>query len=287
MRRIPDWLRCSLPSGEQYARIKKIVREQNLHTVCLEAKCPNIGECFSGGTATFMILGNICTRDCRYCAVSKGNPLPVDFDEPLRIASAVLAMHISHVVITSVTRDDLLDGGASIFARVVELIRAQSPSTKVELLVPDFLRSRDGALDAVFDAAPDVFNHNIEVVRPLFPLLRPHGDYLHSLYVLTRAAKRGLLVKTGLMVGFGETQNDIVQTMRDVRNAGVSMITIGQYLQSHRNAYPVARYYHPDEFAELEAIAKEIGFAKAMCGPLVRSSYHAAEMGDAVNKGCL
>ncbi len=287
MRRIPNWLRFSLPSGEQYARIKKIVREQNLHTVCVEAKCPNIGECFSSGTATFMILGNVCTRNCRYCAVPHGDPQPVDAEEPLRVAKAVMAMHISHAVITSVTRDDLSDGGASIFAQVVERIRAQSPSTKVELLVPDFLQSSYGALDAVLDAAPDVFNHNIEVVRPLFSLLRPRGDYAHSLYVLTRAAKRGLLVKTGIMVGFGESRNDIVQTMQDVRNAGVSMITIGQYLQSHRNAYPVARYYHPDEFAELEAIAKEIGFVKAMCGPLVRSSYHAAQMPDAVNKECL
>jgi lipoic acid synthetase len=192
MRRIPDWLRCSLPSGEQYARIKKIVREQNLHTVCVEAKCPNIGECFCSGTATFMILGNVCTRDCRYCAVPKGNPLPVDADEPQRVANAVMAMHISHAVITSVTRDDLPDGGASMFAQALECIRAQNPSTKVELLVPDFLRSGYGALDAVLDAEPDVFNHNIEVVRPLFPILRPRGDYAYSLYVLAQAAKRGL-----------------------------------------------------------------------------------------------
>ncbi len=276
--RIPRWLKFQIPGGAEYVRLKNTIGAFNLHTVCVEAKCPNIGECFCKGTATFMILGNVCTRNCRYCAVQKGSPLPPDSDEPERVAEAVRQLGISYAVITSVTRDDLPDGGASIFVGTVKKIREKNTLARVEVLVPDFLHCGSEALDAVLDAQPDVFNHNIEVVRNLFPILRPRGNYARSLEVLRSAAKEGLAVKTGLMVGFKETMDDIRSTLEDVRNAGAMIITVGQYLQSHRGAYPVMKYYHPEEFEEMRQMALALGFRKALCGPLVRSSYHAAEM---------
>ncbi len=276
--RIPRWLKFQIPGGEEYVRLKQAITALNLHTVCVEAKCPNIGECFCKGTATFMILGNVCTRNCRYCAVEKGTPSPPDSEEPKRVAEAVRQLGILYAVITSVTRDDLPDGGASIFACTVKKIRGKNTAARVEVLVPDFLHCGSEALDAVLHAQPDVFNHNIEVVRSLFPILRPLGNYTRSLEVLRAAERVGLAVKTGLMVGFGETMDDIRRTLEDVRNAGAAIITIGQYLQSHRGAYPVVKYYHPEEFEQMRQMALSLGFTEALCGPLVRSSYHAAEI---------
>jgi len=278
LRRIPDWIRFKIPGGGSYAAVKGVVNDLHLHTVCTEARCPNIGECLCAGTATFLVMGNVCTRNCRYCAVAKGVPAPFDDDEPRRIGEAVARLKLNFAVITSVTRDDLPDGGASIFARVIDEIRTQSSGTGIEVLVPDFLRSEPGSLDAVLEKRPGVFNHNIEVARPLYGTLRPQGDYRHSLNVLERAARAGLTVKSGLMAGFGETLDDIRDTLRDLRGAGCAALTAGQYLRSHKLAFPVAKYYRPEEFEEMRAMALEMGFAKAECGPLVRSSYHAAEM---------
>lgn len=276
--RIPHWLRFHIPGGAEYVRLKKTIGLLNLHTVCVEAKCPNIGECFCNGTATFMILGNVCTRNCRYCAVEKGSPLPPAYDEPERVAEAVKQLRITYAVVTSVTRDDLLDGGASIFAETVRKIREKNKNVRVEVLVPDFLHCKPDALDELLESEPDVFNHNIEVVQKMFPLLRPRGSYEKSLEVIERAAKRKLATKTGLMVGFGETMDDIRHTLEDVRRAGTTILSIGQYLKSHRGAYPVVKYYHPEEFREINNIAHSLGFSKYFCGPLVRSSFHAAEI---------
>lgn len=278
LKRIPRWLKFKIPGGAEYVRLKKTLGEFNLHTVCVEAKCPNIGECFCKGTATFMILGNVCTRNCRYCAVEKGVPQLIDHDEPDRVAEAVRRLHLAHAVITSVTRDDVPDGGASIFVQTVKKIREKNPSMKVEVLLPDFLHCPPEALNAVLKIKPDVFNHNIEVVRRLFPILRPRGNYARSIEVLQMAAQKGLVVKTGLMVGFGETLDDIREALEEVRSAGAVIVTIGQYLKSHRGAYPVAKYYRPEEFEEIHQLAISLGFQKALCGPLVRSSYHAAGM---------
>ncbi len=277
-RQIPDWVRFTIPGGGSYASVKNTVRELRLHTVCTEARCPNIGECLRAGTATFLILGKICTRNCRYCAVAKGVPAPVDDGEPRRIGEAVARLKMDFAVITSVTRDDLPDGGASNFARVIDEIRKQSPETGTEVLVPDFLRSAPGSSGAVIEKRPDVFNHNIEVARPLFNSLRPLGDYSQSLGLLERAARAGLTVKSGLMAGLGETMEDIRNTLRELREAGCTVFTAGQYLQSHRNAFPVVKYYRPEEFREIEEMALGMGFEKARCAPLVRSSYRAAEL---------
>lgn len=277
IRKIPDWIRFSMPSGGNYARVKKIIRENGLHTVCAEAKCPNIGECLGYGTATFLAMGPLCTRDCGYCAVTSGVPAPLDPAEPVKIASAVSAMGLTHAVITSVTRDDLPDGGAAHFARIVELLREKVPRCTIELLVPDFGNSFSSSVDTVAAARPDVINHNIEVVRPFFVKLRPRGDYDLSLKVLKRVSATSIPAKSGLMVGFGETMEEIIETMNDLRAAGCTMLTVGQYLQSHRNATKVVKYYHPDEFNEIGVKARRIGFKYVEAGPLVRSSYRAAE----------
>ncbi len=276
--RIPRWLKFQIPGGAEYAQVKKTIASLNLHTVCMEAKCPNIGGCFCRGTATFMILGNVCTRNCRYCAVEKGTPRPIDVDEPNRVAEAVRRLQIAYAVITSVTRDDLPDGGASIFAETVKKIREKNCTTRVEVLVPDFMHCASDALNEVLDSHVDVFNHNIEAVRRLFPVLRPRGNYARSIEVLKRASQKGLAVKTGLMVGFGETMDDVRHTLEDVRSAGASIVTVGQYLKSHRGAYPVVKYYHPEEFEEINQIAHSLGFSKSLCGPLVRSSFRAEEI---------
>jgi lipoic acid synthetase len=276
-RAIPDWVRFRVPGGPEYAAVKRVVGELKLHTICTEARCPNIGECLCEGTATFLILGNVCTRNCRYCAVKQGVPAPPEDDEPERVGRAVSLLKLSYAVITSVTRDDLPDGGASAFARTIDAIRAQAPGAKIETLIPDFLRSAPGSLETVFRAGPDVLNHNIEVARPLFEKLRPLGNYRHSLRLLEKASAAGLPAKSGLMAGFGETMDDIAATLHDLRAAGCSILTVGQYLRSHKGAFPVAKYYTPGEFAEMQETALEMGFSRAKCGPLVRSSYRAAE----------
>ncbi|TAL35187.1 MAG: lipoyl synthase [Spirochaetes bacterium] len=279
-RSIPPEYAISIPGGEEYTRIKRVIKEENLHTVCMEARCPNIGDCMCRGTATFLIMGPTCTRNCRYCAVSTGAPAPPDPDEPLRVARAIEKMKLTYAVITSVTRDDLADGGAGIFARTVSAVRERSPGCRVEVLIPDFMGSGADALDTVMRSRPDVINHNIEVVRPLFGELRPQGDYRHSLRLIERVAKSGIPAKSGLMVGFGESRLDVFDTMRDLRSAGCAMITAGQYLRSRREGYPVGRYYTAAEFDDIRAMAQSLGFESVQCGPLVRSSYHAGEMAE-------
>lgn len=276
--RKPPWVRFSIPGGGEYLRVKKILNEGGLHTVCAEAGCPNIGECFSSGTATFMILGDTCTRNCRYCAVATGIPGPVETSEPLKIARAVERLGLSYAVITSVTRDDLPDGGAGIYGETILGIRERCPLCKIEVLVPDFLPRWRENLGGVLDAGPNVLNHNIEVTRNLYTALRPMGDYGVSLQVLKAAADAGFAAKSGLMIGFGESLEDILATLGDLRDSGCSLLTVGQYLQSSRNGFPVKKYYHPDEFDEIRERGLEMGFESVMAGPLVRSSYHAGEM---------
>lgn len=276
--RKPPWVRFSLPGGEDYVRVRGIIKEEGLHTVCTEAGCPNIGECFSSGTATFLILGDTCTRNCRYCAVTKGTPGPVDGKEPEKIARAIEKLGLTYAVITSVTRDDLPDGGAGIYAELIGRIREKSPACEIEVLVPDFMPRWVENLQLVIEARPDVLNHNIEVAHSLYRELRPMGSYEVSLKILQKAADAGLAAKSGLMIGFGESTDDVYDTLKDLRGAGCSMLTVGQYLQSTRDGFPVAKYYHPDEFDEIRQRALTLGFEKVMAGPLVRSSYHAGEL---------
>ncbi len=251
-----------------------------LHTVCLEARCPNIGECFSKGHATFLIMGNVCTRNCRYCAVNKGQPQPLNENEPQNVAGAVANLHLDYVVITSVTRDDLPDGGALHFVKTIEAIRAttNNTNTKIEVLIPDFKFSQQRSLAMIMDAQPDVINHNIEVVKSYYQTLRPKGDYQASLDVLAIVTEHGLVAKSGLMIGFGETLDDIIKTLEEVYSAGCRILTVGQYCASHRGAYPVHKYYTPEEFKEIENIACRIGFTRVLAAPLVRSSYRAGEL---------
>ncbi|MGB4268870.1 MAG: lipoyl synthase [Spirochaetota bacterium] len=280
VRTIPDWIKFSIPSGEQYKKVQKHVSGCGLHTVCLEARCPNIGECFSKGHATFLIMGNICTRNCKYCAVNKGQPQPLDKNEPQNIASAVANLHLEYVVITSVTRDDLEDGGALHFVKTIEAIRTtnNNTNTKIEVLIPDFKFSQQRSLAMIMDAQPDVINHNIEVVKSYYHTLRPKGDYQASLNVLAIVTEHGFVAKSGLMIGFGETFDDIIKTLEDVYSAGCRILTVGQYCASHRGAYPVQKYYTPEEFKKIETIAYQIGFTRVLAAPLVRSSYRAGEL---------
>jgi lipoic acid synthetase len=277
-RSIPDWIKCTIPSGPQYKKVKQHVNACGLHTVCIEARCPNVGECFTKGHATFLIMGNVCTRNCKYCAVAKGVPLPVDDDEPQKIARAINNLKLSYVVVTSVTRDDLSDGGAVYFAKTVDAVRTLNDSTMVEVLIPDFKHSQQLSLKTIMAAKPDVINHNIEVAQSCYTTLRPSGNYRASLKLLAIVTEYGFTAKSGLMIGFGETLDDIVQTLRDVRSTGCEIMTIGQYCSSYKGAYPVQKYYTPDEFSRIEAIAYTIGFSKVMAAPLVRSSYRAGEM---------
>jgi lipoic acid synthetase len=272
--RLPPWFKVAVHPGPHYQDVRRTVDQLGLHTICEEARCPNLWECWNNRTATFLILGDICTRRCHYCAVTTGRPHPVDPDEPRRIADAVQALDLRHAVITSVNRDELPDGGAAVFAETVTRIRARVPGCTVEVLTPDFEGNVE-AIDAVAAVRPDIFNHNIEAVRALFPSVRPQGKYDRSLAVLERAGRRGLQTKSGLIVGMGETTADIHGVMRDLRAVGCSIMTIGQYLQPTREHRPVARFYHPDEFAELKAVALGLGFTHVESGPLVRSSYHA------------
>ena len=274
--RKPEWLRVRAPGSPGYNQTREIVRDHKLTTVCEEAACPNIGECWSQKHATMMIMGEICTRACAFCNVSTGLPNALDADEPRRVAEAVAKMGLKHVVITSVDRDDLADGGAHHFAEVVLAIRAAAPGTTIEILTPDFLR-KDRAENVVIDARPDVFNHNLETVPRLYLKIRPGARYYHSLRLLERVKERDptQFTKSGLMVGLGETKEEVMQVMDDMRSAGVDFITIGQYLQPTAHHHPVLRYWTPDEFAELERYGKALGFSHVASGPLVRSSYHA------------
>src|SRR5690349_17397570 len=275
--RKPEWIRVRAGGGERFQQIKAILREKKLHTVCEEASCPNIGECFGHGTATFMIMGDLCTRRCPFCDVAHGKPQPLDADEPRHLGETIAALGLKYVVITSVDRDDLRDGGAGHFVDCIEAVRAVSPSTQIEVLVPDFRGRLDRALDILDRAPPDVMNHNLETVPRLYKQARPGSDYGHSLSLLQSFKRRhpGVPTKSGLMVGLGETDDEILATLRDLRAHAVDMLTIGQYLQPTRAHLPVARYVHPDAFAQLEREALALGFKHAAVGALVRSSYHA------------
>jgi len=275
--RKPDWIRVRLTASPEIDRIKKILRKNNLSSVCEEASCPNLGECFSGGTATFMIMGDICTRRCPFCDVGHGKPNPLDAGEPVHLAEAIAEMRLKYVVITSVDRDDLRDGGARHFADCIREARARSPELQVEVLVPDFRGRMDIALDILEGDAPDVFNHNLETVPRLYRQSRPGANYKWSLELLKKYKQRraDVLTKSGLMVGLGETKEEIFEVMRDLREHDVDMLTIGQYLQPSKQHLPVERFVHPDEFEEYTQYAESIGFKHAACGPLVRSSYHA------------
>lgn len=274
--RLPSWLKVPFPSGADYVRMKGLLREATLHTVCEEARCPNIGECFACGTATFIILGSVCTRNCGFCAVSSGTPSSVDAEEPERVALAVRQLGLKHAVITSVTRDDLHDGGASIFADAISCIRRQSLSCRVEVLVPDFRGSLE-ALSKVMAASPDILGHNLETVPRLYPQVRPQASYLRSLGLLARARKLcpSCPTKSGLMVGLGETIDEIHQVLADLSRVSCGIVTIGQYLRPSRDHLPVAKYYTPEEFQELKQFAQGLDFHHVESGPLVRSSYHA------------
>jgi lipoic acid synthetase len=276
--RKPDWIRVRAPSGGVFAETQALVKEKKLVTVCQEASCPNIGECWSQRHATFMILGEVCTRACSFCNVSTGKPEALDADEPRRVAEAVATMGLAHVVITSVDRDDLDDGGAGHFVAVIGAIRQASPATTIEILTPDFLR-KAGAVEAVIDAGPDVFNHNLETVPRLYLSIRPGARYFHSLRLLERVKERAphQFTKSGLMVGLGESKEEVMQVMDDMRSAGIDFLTIGQYLQPTPKHAAVDRYVHPDEFKALETIAYAKGFLMVSATPLTRSSHHAGD----------
>ena len=274
----PEWIRVRAPGpGSRFHEIKQVLREQKLHTVCEEASCPNIGECFGKGTATFMILGDICTRRCPFCDVAHGRPLAPDVDEPRHLAETIEKLKLSYVVITSVDRDDLRDGGAQHFVDCIQAVRKKSPRTTVEVLVPDFRGRLERALAVLAAAPPDVMNHNLETVPRLYKQARPGGDYVHSLKLFHIYNKKSpeIPTKSGLMVGLGETDEEILAVMRDLRAHGVSMLTIGQYLAPSAHHLPVERYVHPDTFAMFEREAAAMGFRHAAVGPMVRSSYHA------------
>jgi lipoic acid synthetase len=278
----PDWLKVRAPGSENYMRLRGIMRDLKLNTVCEDAHCPNIGECWHHGTATFMILGDICTRACAYCAVAHGKPAAMDLDEPVRVAEAVEQMRLTYAVITSVDRDDLPDGGAGIFASTIREIRRRMPDTRVEVLIPDF-KGEYAPLTTVLDARPDVLNHNTETVPRLYRMARSGGRYTRTLELLDRARTYApdIPTKTGLMVGLGEEMDELVEVFTDLHAVGVSILTLGQYLRPSPDHAVMTRYYHPDEFAELRRMALGIGFVHVEAGPLVRSSYHAHEQADA------
>lgn len=275
--RKPEWIRMKVPDGKRFQEIKKVLRENKLHTVCEEASCPNIGECFSGGTATFMILGDICTRRCPFCDVSHGKPLPPDVNEPKNLASTIAQMRLRYVVITSVDRDDLMDGGAQHFVDCIRETRARSPEIKVEVLVPDFRGRLETAVEILKVSPPDVMNHNLETVPRLYKQARPGADYQNSLDLLKVFGQLHPQVptKSGLMLGLGETDEEILEVMRDLRAHGVTMLTLGQYLQPSQHHLPVMRFVTPERFVQFEQEALAMGFTHAACGPMVRSSYHA------------
>jgi lipoic acid synthetase len=271
---LPPWFKIRLTEGPDYREIRRLTQELGLHTICEEARCPNVWECWNNRTATFLILGDICTRRCHYCAVTTGRPLSIDEAEPLRVAEAVKVLGLRHAVITSVNRDDVPDGGAAIFAETVKEIRKQIQGCTIELLIPDFMWS---ALDTVLDVRPDILNHNIETVPRLFPSVRPQGKYARSIALLREASERGALTKSGLMVGLGETAEEVREVMRELRVAKVSILSIGQYLQPTKAHWPVMKFYQPEEFRLFKDEGLALGFRHVESGPLVRSSYHAEQ----------
>jgi len=274
---LPPWLKRRIVADGQYLYVKKLLKEHNLNTVCESACCPNQGICFGKGTATFMILGDVCTRDCRFCAVPHGKPEELDPDEPRRVAEAVKILNLKHAVITSVTRDDLPDGGASVFAQTIRLIKEYTNAT-VEVLIPDFMGSLD-ALKTVLDARPHILNHNVETVPRLYPKVRPQADFQRSLWVLKQAKMwDGVITKSGFMVGLGESWEEIIKLLQALREVGCNIVTVGQYLAPSKKHLPVEKFYHPEEFVKIEEIGQEIGFDKVFAGPFVRSSFNAAEV---------
>jgi lipoic acid synthetase len=272
--RRPEWLKVRAPGGESFTKIKQMMRSKSLHTVCEEARCPNISECWSSGTATFMIHGDTCTRSCGFCAVKTGRPLPVDYDEPRRVAEAIQQMNLVHAVITSVNRDELPDGGSIIWATTIRETKRLSPKTSVEVLVPDFKGKLEN-LHRIIEEKPDILNHNTETVPRLYRRVRPQGKYHWTLEVLKESKRLGMRTKTGIMLGLGETKEEVLEVMHDLVGVGCDILTLGQYLQPTKNHLPVDRFVHPDEFAEYKKIGLEIGFNYVESGPLVRSSYHA------------
>ncbi|MGH7259094.1 MAG: lipoyl synthase [Nitrospiraceae bacterium] len=275
-RRLPPWFKVKLQQGPDYQDLKQIMDRLGLHTICEEARCPNIWECWNNRTATFLILGDICTRRCHYCAVETGKPLPVDQGEPIRVAQAVQAMGLRHAVLTSVNRDELEDGGAAVFAETIRQIRQLTSTCAVEVLIPDF-EGNETALRTVANERPDILNHNIETVRRLFPAIRPQGKYQRSIELLDRAKRLGMTTKSGLIIGMGETAEEIRDVLRDLRAVDCDILTIGQYLQPTKQHLPVVRFYHPDEFAAFKEAGLALGFRHVESGPLVRSSYHAEQ----------
>ncbi len=285
--RKPSWLKARAPGLGEYTNLKRLMRAKTLHTVCEEAHCPNIGECWGQGTATFMILGDICTRSCAYCAVTTGLPDAVDAEEPRRVAEAVRAMGLKHAVITSVNRDDLEDGGSGIFAETIRRIRERVPDCSIEVLTPDF-KGDLGAVETVMDARPEIFSHNLETVPRLYRFVRPGGRYDRALEVLDHAHRYddGVLMKSGIICGMGETREELLESMSDLAGVGIEILTLGQYLRPSPRHLPIDRYYTPDEFAELKRIGeRDIGFKHVEAGPLVRSSYHAREQVESIGGG--
>jgi lipoic acid synthetase len=272
--RRPEWLKVRAPGGDNYTKVRHMMRDKALHTVCEEAHCPNMGECWNHGTATFIILGDVCTRSCRFCAVKTGRPPEADWDEPARVAESVRDMKLKHAVVTSVNRDELEDGGSLIWAKTITEIRRLNPDTTVEVLIPDF-KGILWQLQNVIDARPDILNHNVETVPRLYRLVRPQANYERSLLVLQESKKQGMRTKTGIMVGLGETFDEVIGVMKDLRSIDINIMTIGQYLQPTKEHLPVARYVHPDEFAEYRKAGLAMGFEHVESAPLVRSSYHA------------
>lgn len=269
----PDWLRVRLPTGEGYAAVRSLVTTHKLHTICESGNCPNMGECWGAGTATFMILGNTCTRSCGFCAVATGRPEAIDWDEPQRVAEAIFLMKVKHAVITSVDRDELKDGGSIVWYNTIKAVKALNPGTTLETLIPDFKGNKEN-IQRVIDAAPEVVSHNIETVERLTRQVRIQAKYWQSMEVLRTLKNGGMRTKSGIMLGLGETQEEVVQTMRDLVESGVDVVTIGQYLQPTKKHLPVERFVHPDEFNEYTKIGYELGFDYVESGPLVRSSYH-------------
>ena len=285
MRRHPDWLKVKIGGGESFVKMKSLLREAKLHTICEEAKCPNIAECFGSGTAVFLILGDICTRNCKYCYVKHGKPLKLNLDEPKDVAESVKELGLKYVVITSVTRDDLEDGGADIFYKTIKEIKKLNLNVFVEVLIPDF-NGNISSLKKVIDAKPDVINHNIEVVENLFADIRPQGNYETSLKILKeiKNINKDIKTKSGFMLGLGESKEQILKTMKDLRNSDVDFLTIGQYLQPSKNHIKINKYYSPNEFDQFKKYALDMGFKHVESGPLVRSSYHAEKTIDLKSK---
>lgn len=274
--RLPKWFKVKPTAGPEYRRMKTILESHSLHTVCEEARCPNVWDCWNRGTSTFMILGEVCTRSCGFCSVQTGRPAGLDLDEPRRVAEAVSALGLRHAVVTSVNRDELPDGGAGVFSATIRQIRIRRPACSVEVLIPDFKGSRE-AQEAVFSARPDILNHNTETVPRLYPSVRPQGKYRWTLELIERAKASGLVTKSGLMLGLGEAPDEVHAVMADLRRSGCDILTLGQYLQPTLDHLPVTRFYPPDEFQSLKEEGMRLGFRHVESGPLVRSSYHAEE----------